>query len=278
MRGVGLVSPRNRWPSRMRQRNVPQEMRWNIGPFGVKDLFTLVNLLGGVFCVHFVVVGQPTLAGFALLAGYLLGDTLDGPIARLTRTSNKFGSEFDTATDHFVQGIAPALIVYAVYARAGQTVNGVVLMALLITCATVRQALFSVAKMGDPLMYTGLPRTVSGYAAMAYVLSSFFFGMNPVGYTLGGFIIPALALLNLLPIPYMTHRGGRRMQTHVKILVIGFLVTPTAAFLLARQYTFDVLFVWTFGYAALAWIPIYPHEKKAFFARYRQWTTEVSAK
>jgi len=262
----------------MRKRNLPQKMRWNIGPFGVKDLFTLVNLLGGVFCVHFVVVGQPTLAGFALLAGYLLGDTLDGPIARLTKTSNKFGSEFDTATDHFVQGIAPALIVYAVYARAGQTFNGVVLMALLITCATVRQALFSVAKMGDPLMYTGLPRTVSGYAAMAYVLSSFFFGMNPVGYTLGGFIIPALALLNLLPIPYMTHRGGRRMQTHVKILVIGFLVTPTAAFLLARQYTFDVLFVWTFGYAALAWIPIYPHEKKAFFARYRQWTTEVSAK
>jgi hypothetical protein len=43
---------------------------------------------------------------------------------------------------------------------------------------------------------------------MAYVLSSFFFGMNPVGYTLGGFIIPALALLNLLPIPYMTHGAG----------------------------------------------------------------------
>jgi phosphatidylserine synthase len=253
-------------------------MRWNIGPFGVKDLFTLINLLGGVFAVHFVVAGEPLRAGYALLAGYLLGDTLDGPIARATRTSNKFGSEFDTATDHFVQGIAPALVVYAVYARAGQTVTGIVLMALMIACATVRQALFSVAKMGDPLMYTGLPRTVSGYGAMAYVLSSLFFGRNPAGYTLGGFIIPALALLNLLPIPYMTHRGGRRMQTPVKILVIGFLVTPTAAFFLARQYTFDVLFVWTFGYAALAWIPIYPHEKKAFYERYRQWAVEVGAR
>ena len=126
-------------------------MRWNIGPFGVKDLFTLVNLLGGIFAFHFVVVGNPTFAGYALLAGYMLGDTLDGPVARMTKTSNKFGSEFDTATDHFVQGIAPALVVYAVYARAGQTVTGVVLMALMITCATIRQALFSVAKMGDPL-------------------------------------------------------------------------------------------------------------------------------
>jgi hypothetical protein len=31
--------------------------------------------------------------------------------------------------------------------------------------------------------------------------------------------------------------------------VIGFLVHAAAAFLFARQYTFDVLFVWTFGYA-----------------------------
>ena len=253
-------------------------MRWNIGPFGAKDLFTVVNLLGGIFAVHFVATGQPTLAGYALLAGYMLGDTLDGPVARMTKTSNKFGSEFDTATDHFVQGIVPALIVYAVYARAGQTVTGVVLMALIITCATIRQALFSVAKMGDPLMYTGLPRTVSGYGAMAYVLSSFFFGANPVRYTLGGFLIPAFAFLNLLPIPYMTHRGGRRMQTPVKFLVAGFLVLPTAALLFARQYTFDVLFIFTFGYAAFAWLPIYPHEKKAFFQRYREWTAEVSAK
>jgi CDP-diacylglycerol--serine O-phosphatidyltransferase len=253
-------------------------MRWNIGPFGVKDLFSLVNLLGGILAIHFVIAGDPTLAGYALLFGYLLGDTLDGPVARLTKTANKFGSELDTAVDHFCQGIAPAVIVYAVYARGGHPTAGVVLMALVITCATVRQALFSVAKMGDALMYTGLPRTVSGYGAMAYVLSSFFFGMNPARYAIGGAVVTALALLNLLPIPYMTHRGGRRMQTHVKILVIGFLVTPTAAFILARQFTFDVLFVWTFGYAATGWIPIYPHEKKAFFERYRQWATEVTAK
>ena len=56
-------------------------------------------------------------AGAALLIGYLLGDTLDGPVARMTKTSNQFGSELDTATDHFVQGIAPGVIVF----RCGQT-------------------------------------------------------------------------------------------------------------------------------------------------------------
>ena len=83
-------------------------MRWNIGPFGVKDLFTLVNLLGGIFAVHFVVAGRADASpATRCWPATCSGDTLDGPVARLTKTSNKFGSEFDTATDHFVQGIAP---------------------------------------------------------------------------------------------------------------------------------------------------------------------------
>ena len=79
-------------------------MRRNIGPFGVKDLFTLVNLMGGVFAIVFAIRGQPARPPAPRCwLGYLLGDTLDGPVARMTKTSNQFGSELDTATDHFVQ-------------------------------------------------------------------------------------------------------------------------------------------------------------------------------
>ena len=49
-----------------------------------------------------------------------------------------------------------------------------------------------------------------------------------------------------------------------------------AAFFFARPYTFDVLFFWLFGYAATAWIPLHADERRAFFARYRAWATEVS--
>ncbi|HVZ86027.1 MAG TPA: CDP-alcohol phosphatidyltransferase family protein [Polyangia bacterium] len=251
-------------------------MRRNIGPFGLKDVFTLVNLMGGVGAIVFVVQGNLPAAGLALLAGYLLGDALDGPVARLTKTSNRFGSELDTATDHFVQAIAPAVIVYGVYARGGHPAAGVALMSILIATGTIRQALFSVAKMGDPLMYCGLPRTVSGYAAMAFVLSRLFFAANPARYATGAVLVSAFALLNLLPIPYMAHRGGRRMQTYVKLLSFGFVVTPVAAVFVARDYVFDVLFFWMFGYVLTAWIPIYPEEKRAFYARYRQWAREVA--
>jgi len=270
---MNFILPQKR--SADRRLLVWRAMRWNIGPFGVKDLFTLINLFGGVAAIHFVLVGRFELAGYALLVGYLFGDSLDGMVARATKTSNQFGSELDTATDHFSQAIVPAIVVYAIYARGGHSTAGVVLMGVIVTCATIRQALFSVAKLGDPLMYCGLPRTVSGYASMAFVLSRVFF-RGELGFALGDLLIPAFALMNLLPIPYMTHRGGRRMQWYVRMVVIGFLVTPTAAFILARPYTFDVLFFWLFGYAATAWIPIYPEEKRAFFARYRAWAAEVS--
>ena len=251
-------------------------MRWSIGPFGVKDLFTLVNLMGGVFGIYFVMDQRPEWAGVAVLAGYLLGDTLDGVVARLTATSNRFGSELDTATDHFVQAIVPAMIVYEVYAHGGHRVVGLALLAIMITCATVRQALFTVAKMGDPLMYCGLPRTVSGYASMAFVLSRFFFRQDTFSFVAGAVLVTGMAISGLLPIPYMTHRGVRRMQTYVKVFVAAFLVTPAVAFVVARQYTFDVLFIWTFGYALFAWVPLHRDERQAFSARYRQWAAEVS--
>ena len=94
-------------------------MRWSVGYFGVKDLFTMVNVLGGVFGIYFAAIGEPAMAGYAILAGYFFGDALDGPVARLTKTGNRFGSEFDSAADHIGQGIAPAVVVFSAYRLAG---------------------------------------------------------------------------------------------------------------------------------------------------------------
>lgn len=251
-------------------------MRWNVGPLGVKDLFTLVNLLGGVAGVYFVLDGRIEAAGVALMAGYLLGDTLDGIVARATHTANRFGSEFDSVTDHLTQAIVPGIIVYAVYARRGHGALGFALMAILMACGTIRHALFSVAKLDNPLTYCGLPRTISGYASMALVLSRWFFPDSGAANGVGAVVIAAMAVAGLLPIPYMTHRGSRRMQTYAKFLVVCFLVTPVIAFFVRRDLMFDVLFVWTFGYALGGWVPLRPDERKAFFERYRHWSAEVS--
>lgn len=252
-------------------------MRWSFGLVGVKDLFTLVNLLGGAAGVYFVLDGRVQAAGVALLAGYLVGDVLDGPVARATGTANRFGAEFDSITDHLTQAIVPGIIVFAIYAQRGHGGLGFALMAVLMACGSIRHALFSVAKLNNPLTYCGLPRTVSGFASMSFVLSRWFFQPSALGIGLGAVVISSLALAGLLPIPYMTHRGPRRIQTPFKILVLCFLVTPAIVFFVRRELTFDVLFIWTFGYALGGWIPLRPEERKAFYQRYRHWTAEVMA-
>lgn len=253
----------------------PGAVKWSYGPLGVKDFFTLINLMGGVAGIAFLVAGRPADAGLSLLLGYVFGDTLDGVVARLTRTSNRFGGAFDSVTDHLTQAIVPGMVVYVAYRQAGHPVAGFVGMSALIAFGTIRHALFSVASLDTPLMYCGLPRTVSGFAAMSFALSHVFLGTRPAGFAVGAVLIPALAAAGVLPIPYMTHRGARRVQGYVKVVGAAFFVTPAIALAMAPHLMFDVLFLWMMIYAVAAWFPLTSDERTLFYDRYRRWFADV---
>jgi phosphatidylserine synthase len=246
-----------------------------IGPFGVKDLFTLVNLGSGVVALHLLFDGEPRHAGYAIILGFLFGDLLDGQVARRTGTSNRFGAELDSVSDHFVHVIVPAILFYAAYRGGGHELLGLAVAGVLIATATIRHALFAAERFDFPLAWCGLPRTVSGFVALAFPLSRFFFADNPARWATGAAVVVVLSVLNLVPIPYMTHRGQRKMQTYGKVAVGLFLITPAVAFALDRAYLFDAFFVWTFGYALLGWFGVRPDERKAFYAEHRRWRDAV---
>lgn len=251
-------------------------MRWNIGYLGIKDLFTLINLLGGVFGIYFAVTGRIDYAAYAIFAGFVFGDALDGQVARMTNTLNAFGGEFDAAADHLSQAIAPAVMVFAAYYQAGWEWSGVYLMALLISTATLRQARGNVSSFDYKLAYPGLPRTSSGLTAIAMPNATLFFENFEYGMEGGIGVITIVALLNLMPIPYMTHKG-RALQTYVKILVVVYFAVPILLFIFARPFVFDCVFVLSFGYALTAWIPLQPDERKEFYSRYRAWTQRLNS-
>lgn len=250
-------------------------MRWNIGYFGAKDLFTLINLSGGLFGVYFAFQGDIQLAAYAIFAGYMFGDTLDGKVARLTNTSNRFGSEFDAVTDHFSQGIAPAVIVFSGYRMAGHETLGLLLMCTLIATASIRYARTLVHPFNYPLTWVGLPRTVSGIIAASLPNSHLFLQDAIYGYEGGAIILFVIAALNLAPIPYTTHKG-RKLQTYVKIIIAIFFVVPVLLFVFAREFVFDFLFFWTLLYVGTGWIPLSPTERREFWAEYKRWSREVA--
>ncbi len=266
----GIVHSRRRKPG--------EESFWAIGYFGAKDLFTIVNLMGGVFGIYYALQGNLEWAGYAIFMGYLLGDALDGPVARWTGTSNRFGGEFDSAADHIAQAIAPAVIVYCAFTMGGHQTLGVILLAVLITTASIRQARFQVAQFNYPLTYAGLPRTVSGLIAISLPNSLLFFKYSAIGYYGAAGVLILVALLNLSPIPYMTHKGKRKMQGYVKFFVIAFLAVPLLMIVFAREFVYDVLFFITFGYALAAWIPLSPQERREYWTEYKRWSNEVATK
>ncbi len=85
--------------------------RFHKGIYILPNLFTSLNLFCGFFAVILSIEGNFRLAASVIVIAGLC-DGLDGKIARATRTTSKFGVEFDSLADLISFGIAPALMFY----------------------------------------------------------------------------------------------------------------------------------------------------------------------
>ncbi len=242
------------------------------GGFGLKDLFTLVNLVGGVASIAFAMAGDLWWASLAIMIGYL-GDVLDGPVARVTGRGNRFGTEMDNIADHTAQCVAPAFVVYLAYKGwSGPVAFG--LAALLVITGSIRHARGAAARFSFSLAWHGMPRPVGAFIIIAFINSSIFSHMTGGRY-LGAGLVVLMAVLNLLPLPFVNHHG-RRIQLWAKLWIIWFFVSSFAALLLFTRYFWDLLFVWVTLYALFSWTALSPDERREFFAASRRWRRELT--
>jgi CDP-diacylglycerol--serine O-phosphatidyltransferase len=75
------------------------------------NLFTTGCLFSGFYAIVAAIDGNYERAGFAVFAAMLF-DTLDGRVARMTRTESAFGKEYDSLADMVSFGVAPAIVAY----------------------------------------------------------------------------------------------------------------------------------------------------------------------
>jgi len=247
--------------------------------FGVKDLLTTINLLGGVIAICLCVDGRPYDAGVAVMLGYLLGDTLDGYVARKLGTANAFGAEYDTIADHTAHVIAPAVIVYTVYKGAGlvpepwnQVLAGA-LAASLVVSVSIRHARNIVAPIEFKGVWAGLPRSVLGFLAIGYCNSRFAASI-PGGWWVGVVLMPVMGIATLTYLPFPSHRMARSHRWYVQVLILTFLGSTLYAALFNRAILFDVLTFWMVGYSLTGWLSLTPDE----LARYRRVVGEARAR
>jgi phosphatidylserine synthase len=235
--------------------------------FGIKDIFTTINLMGGVVGICFCIAGRPFEAGVSIMLGYLFGDTLDGYVARKLGTSNQFGAEYDTISDHLSHVIAPAAVVFTVYKDAAllpeQWMNYALagfLCACIIVSVSIRHARAIVQPINYKGIWTGLPRSVLGFLAIGYCNATLA-PHAPGGWWLGVVLIPVACIATLRYWPFPNHHLLRGHWWIVNASVWAFLLSSAAMIFWKPRFAFDVITFWMVGYSLAAWISLTPAER-----------------
>lgn len=141
------------------------------GMFALPSLFTLGCLFFGFFGIIQAMNLRFDYAATCVFVAMVL-DSLDGRVARMTKTQTAFGAELDSLADMVSFGAAPALIVYE-WALTSLPSPRIALAAAFIyaACAALRLARFNV-QIGtvDKSFFNGLPSPAAAAVVAGFVL------------------------------------------------------------------------------------------------------------
>ena len=146
------------------------------GLYVIPTLFTAANIAMGFLAMLSAIRGYQAVALDANLAAHyfdvgaiaigfaILFDTLDGRVARMTRTATEIGVQFDSLADVLTFGIAPTALVYA-WAIGGVFEEnspgyglGVFLLFAYLMCGTFRLARFNLQATRPRVLIEGTPK------------------------------------------------------------------------------------------------------------------------
>jgi CDP-diacylglycerol--serine O-phosphatidyltransferase len=152
----------------------PEPLLRKRGIYLLPNLFTTLNLFAGFYAIVQGMNHEYEKAAVAIFVAMVL-DSLDGRVARLTRTQSAFGAEYDSLTDMVSFGAAPALIVYE-WALRGMGRLGWIAAFVYCAGAALRLARFNTQlSVADKRWFTGLPSPAAAalVAGMIWVFNDY---------------------------------------------------------------------------------------------------------
>ena len=128
--------------------NVPEAKKVPFRRF-IPNFVSIFGLIAGLTAVRAGISGHFTSALYLLLLAMLL-DAVDGKLARMLESTSQFGAELDTLADFFNFGVAPTIILYAMFFAGTPYANFGWLALIIYTIACMmRLARFNVALLED---------------------------------------------------------------------------------------------------------------------------------
>jgi CDP-diacylglycerol--serine O-phosphatidyltransferase len=234
-----------------------------------KTLFILPNLitLSSIFC-GFDAIRVSARAGAdenefyraALLIVFaMFFDTLDGRVARMTKTQSAFGLQIDSLADVISFGIAPSMLVYMwTLNRLDQYgLAGLIASFVFTGCGAIRLARFNVLSMGE----AGKPTKPSKYIVglpipgAAGILVSIIVANHAVAGSIGraeyAWVIFAVTLgLSALMVSTVRFRSFKDLKLNTRtVLLVAFAIGSSAYISTQLQPAF--VLVWLLGFYVL---------------------------
>lgn len=215
------------------------------GIYILPNILTSLNIFCGFYAIISSIDGKYIAASIAIIIAVVF-DTLDGKIARITKTTSKFGVEYDSLADLISFGLAPGLMIY-LWALKPLGRIGWLAAFLFMTCGALRLARFNTQTGSISGEYfIGLPIPAAAGMAATTVLFCHRFGIavnaNPVVILVMLYI---LAFLMVSTIKYYSFKKNpelfRKMNFNVLVIAILILIfiaaqPPIALFLLGLVY------------------------------------------
>lgn len=230
-----------------------------------KTLFLLPNLitLASIFC-GFKSILQSARAtseddfhrAALLIIFAMFFDTLDGRVARMTKTQSAFGLQIDSLADVVSFGVAPSILVYQ-WTLHRFDVVGLAVAFLFTACGAIRLARFNVLATGEdgkpskPSKYiVGLP--IPGAAG---ILVSIVVANHAAAGAIGGAeyaaaILGTTIVLSLLMVSTIRFRSFKDLKLNVRTMaLVAFAIGSSAVISTQTQPAF--VLVWLLGFYVL---------------------------
>ncbi|PIS11330.1 MAG: CDP-diacylglycerol--serine O-phosphatidyltransferase [Bdellovibrio sp. CG10_big_fil_rev_8_21_14_0_10_47_8] len=150
--------------------NPEKQKRLAMHIYVLPNLVTTGNIFFGFYAIIHAVKGDYIKAAYAIVAAAIF-DLMDGRLARLTRSTSKFGAEYDSLCDLVSFGLAPAILLF-MWALQPFGRLGWLACFLYATCGALRLARFNVqANVVEKAYFQGLPIPMAAGIVASSVLA-----------------------------------------------------------------------------------------------------------
>lgn len=196
----------------------------------IPNFFTIMNMFSGFMSVLASADKDYISAAWLIILAAIF-DTLDGVMARLTKTSSEFGVELDSLSDLVSFGVAPSFMIYRLGLHTLGPI-GTLSSAMVMVFGGLRLARFNVQLVGfDKEYFKGLPIPSSAIVISSFVLSFYDRAMGALDTDT--IVLPVIAVsLSLLmvstirydTIPKFSKRAIRQHPLKFAVFMISLVV------------------------------------------------------